>query len=107
MMIITRMHSSRMRTVLNSSRLLGVCMLPGGGACSRGVPAPGGLPAPGGACSRGGVCSKGKGVPAPGEGGGISACTDSDPPCGQTHTCKNITFTTSLQTVNITCYSHY
>ena len=42
----TRMHSSRMRTVHNSSRLLeGWCLLLGGG-CS------------GGACSWGGVCSR-------------------------------------------------
>ena len=52
----TRMHSSRMRTVRNSSRLRGVS-------------------APGGVCSGG--CLHG-GVSAPG--GGISACTEADPP---------------------------
>ena len=38
----TRMHSSRMRTIRNFSRLLegGACSL--GGACFQGVPAPGG-----------------------------------------------------------------
>ena len=75
------MHSSRMRTVRNSSCLLG-------GACSRGE----------------GVCSGG-GCLLPGVclllgGGGIPACTEAEPPpCGQTDRCKNITFTTSLQTV--------
>ena len=44
---LTRMHSSRVRTVRNSSRLPD-------GVCSRGTPAPGGVPALGG-------------VPAPGE----------------------------------------
>ena len=60
----TRMHSSRMRTVRNSSRLLG----PGG------------------------------------SGGGIPACTEADPHCGQRDRCKNITFATSLRTV-IRCVS--
>ena len=46
----TRMHSSRMRTVRNSSRLL----------------------------VWGGVCSRGGGSLVPG--GGIPACTDADPP---------------------------
>ena len=60
----------------------------------------------GGACSGGGgACSRpGEGMPAPGGGGGdgISACTEEDPPCGQTDRCKNITFATSLRTV-ISC----
>ena len=66
----TRMHSSRMRTVHSSSRLLG-----------------GGLSAAGGCLLLGG-------------GGGIPACTEADPPPrGQTDRCKNITFATSLRTV--------
>ena len=60
----TRMHSSGMRTVRNSSRLLG------------------GVPAPGGVCS-GGCLLPGWGVSALGvsaPGGGIPACTEADPP---------------------------
>ena len=60
----TRLHSSRMRTVRNSSRLPRGVSAPGGGlllgvgACSEGVPAPGGC--------------------------GIPACTEADPHlCGQ------------------------
>ena len=91
----------------------------GGGWClpgPRGVSAwfPGGLPGPGGVCLVPGGCLPGpRGVSAwsggclpglggclPGPGGdGIPACTEADtlPPCGQTHTCKNITLaTTSL-----------
>ena len=67
----------------------GVCFLgglPGQGGC---------LPGWGGVCLVGGVL--------PGLGGsGIPACTEADtlPPCGQTHTCKNITLaTTSLRPV--------
>ena len=70
------MHSSRMRTVRNSSRLgRRGCVLPGD------------------------VCSWG-GLSAPG-GGGIPACTEADtlPVDRMTDTCKNITFVTSLQTV--------
>ena len=62
-LILTRMHSSRMRT----GRSLTVCwsLLPGG-VCSGGVSAQG-VSAPGGVCSRGcllpgGVCSRGGGV---------------------------------------------
>ena len=74
----TRMHSSRMRTVCNSSRLLEGVSAPGRGAWS------------------GGVCSGGCLVP----GGGITACTEADPPVNRmTDTCKNITFATSLRTV--------
>ena len=72
------MHSSRMRTVRSSSRLLGGGLSGPGGTCSRDVPAlggrvptlgkgsaPKGVPAPGkGICSQGvcllqGVCSGG------------------------------------------------
>ena len=76
------MHSSTMRTVRNSSRLLGGggCLVPGG----RGVP------------GQEGACSGG--VPAPG-GDGIPACTpEAD---RQTDRCNNITFATSLRTVKI------
>ena len=71
------MHSSRMRTVRNSSRLL-----LGGG--EEGVPAPG--------------------VPAPGGGGIIPACTAADPPPVNriTDMCKNITFATLLWMVKFT-----
>ena len=68
----TRMHSSRMRTVRNRSRLLGGRCLLWGGSGPRGVPALGG--------------SGPREVPAPwgsGPGGGIPACTEADPP-GQT-----------------------
>ena len=61
------MHSSRMRTVCNSSRL-------GGGGSATGGSAMGGS-APRGVSTSWGVCSWG--------GGGIPACTEADPPCGQ------------------------
>ena len=59
----------------------GVCLVPGGG-----LPGPGGsLPGPGG----GGMASQ-------------HALRQTPPPCGQTHTCKNITLaTTSLRPVKI------
>ena len=86
----TRVHSSRMRTVRNRSRLLGEgCLLlgevpaRGGGVWSQGVPAPGG------GCLLLWVS---------GPGGGIPACTEADPPLW-TDRCKNITFATSLRTV--------
>ena len=74
----------------------------GGSAClvQGGLPGPGGyLPGPGGCLPAwsGGVC-----LPGPGGVSGIPACTKADtlPPCGQTHTCKNITLaTTSLRPV--------
>ena len=75
------MHSSRMRTVRNSSRLRGVYLVPAGDVWGAG------------------------GVPGPGEGvylvGGGTCPGTPTPPCGQTHTCKNITFATSLRTVKI------
>ena len=43
------------------------------------------------------VSAPGGGVP--GLGVGIPACTEADPPCGQTDICKNITFATLLRTV--------
>ena len=58
------MHSSRMRTVRNSSRL------------EEGVPAPGGVPAPRGVPAPWGVCSCGGLLPE----GGFPACTEADPP---------------------------
>ena len=76
----TRMHSSRMRTVRNSSGLLA-----GGGAWSVGG---GGVSALEGCLVLG---------------GGIPACTETDPPVNRmTDRCKNITLATSLRTVIIT-----
>ena len=113
--IKTRMHSSKMRTVCNSGRILGGCLLAGGCllrgvsapggvclggvysgecVCSRGVSALGGS-APGGVCS-GGVCSWG-GVCS--QGVYPSMHWGRHPPCGQTDACKNITFANSLRTV--------
>ena len=92
----------------------GGCLLLGGlllgGVCSGGVCSSRCL-LQGGVCSWGasvlrGVCSWGGllwGVSAP-RGCGIPACTGADtptPPCGQTDAYKNITFATSLRTVNI------
>ena len=97
-----------MRTVRNSSHLLG------GGCLLGGVPAPrGSVSVPGGCLLLGGACSQGRGVSAPGGcllrgGGRIPACTEADPPsCGQTHRCKNITFATSLRTVIISTGSQF
>ena len=55
------MHSSRMRTVRNSSCLLEAVPAPGEWG-----PAPGVMPAPGGT--------------APGDGSDIPSCTEADPP---------------------------
>ena len=102
-LIKQRMHSSRMCTVRNSS------CLPGWSAPGGSVPAPRGCtssqrgfvpPAGGGCLLPGGVPALGGGCLLP-RGGGIPACTEVDPPCGQTHRCKNITFATSLRTVII------
>ena len=60
------------------SRQGGVVPGPGGCTWSGGVPGLGGVPGPGGV--------PGQVLP---------------PPCGQTHSCKNITFATSLRTVII------
>ena len=70
-----------MRTVRNSSRLLGG---PGG------VPGMGGVPGPEGYLAR-------HSPPGPGPGGYLPRYS----PRGQTDTCKNITFATSLRTVII------
>ena len=109
-----------MRTIHSSSHLSrwgkdvccrGVCQLPGGcllrGVCSWGVCSQGGV------CS-GGVCSWGVSTPwggylrrgegcllLSGPGGSVSQhALRETPPCGQTHACENITFATSLRTVN-------
>ena len=96
-----------MRTVHNSSHLLGGCLL-GGVACSQGkcVCSRGGCLLLGGACSqgRGLICSWG--VPAPG-GPYPSMHWGRPPSCGQTHRCKNITFATSLRTVIISTGSQF
>ena len=97
------------------SRGMGV-FTPGGcllwGVPALGVSAPGGCLLQG-VCTQGGVCFQG--VSAPGRcllwgvsalGGGIPACTEqTSPRCGQTHACKNITFATSLRTVNISVHN--
>ena len=71
-----------------------------GGACSRG-----GGSAPGGcACSGGGVCSCSLGGGFWSRGVGVvsqHALRQNPPPHGQTDTCKNITFATSLRTLII------
>ena len=100
----TSMHSSRMHTVRNRSHLLGVggegvwsqggaCLLLGGSG-PRGRLVSGGCLVPGGVWSQGGSGPRGGLVP----GGGIPACSKADPPWDR-HTCKNITFATSLRTV--------
>ena len=66
------MHTARLLTVSPSMHCAWGVPAPGG-ACSGGVPAPGE-----GVSAVGGVCSWGRGS-APGE-GGISACTEADPP---------------------------
>ena len=112
----TRMHSSRMRTVRNSSRLLGGFSVLWKVASSsrrmpvpRGMSAPGGCPFPGGACSRG-VCSQwgacSWAVPVLGGawvcllwGGGMLACTEAEPPFGQTDRCKKLRW--KLESINM------
>ena len=101
---LTRMHSSRMRTIRNSSHLPGVsapkggCLLPGG-LPGLGVPGPGGS-APGGLVWGGlvlGGCLLWGGLL---WGCGIPTYTEADPPVNRmTDRCKNITFATSLRTV--------
>ena len=102
---LTRMHSSRMRTVRSSGRISGGGVpgpgrvylveggVPGPGGCTwfrGGVPGLGGVPGPGG------VYLVPGGVPGPWEG---AWSLTPPPPCGQTHACKNITFATSMRTV--------
>ena len=73
----------------------GVCLIWGGGC----LPGPGGSAWSRGVCLVwGGVCLVRGGLPDRGGGSGIPACTEADtlPPCGQTHTCKNITLATTL-----------
>ena len=71
----TRMHSSRMRTVRSSSHLSGE-----------------GLPQ---------YTPPVADPPRPGTPGADPPDQAHPSPCGQKHTCKNITFATSLRTVNI------
>ena len=104
--LLTRMHSSRMRT----GHSLTVCwsLLPGGGgsgpggclvwgeSAPRGVWSGGGQ-LPGGVCSgrvcsQGGLVQRGWGLVPGGPGlGGISQHALRQTPCGQTHACENIT----------------
>ena len=86
-----RMHSSRMRTFRNSSRHLG----------EGGYLVPGVVPGPGG-CTWSGGCTWCRGVYLVLGGCTWSregTCPGTPPPRGQTDTCKNITFVTSLRTV--------
>ena len=78
----TRMHSSRMCTVRNSSHLLvGGAWSPRGCLLLGWVPGPVGVTGPGGVPGPGGICSRGCLVP--GGWGGIPACTEADPLCEQ------------------------
>ena len=102
--LLTRMHSSRMRTVRSSDRISGVeVSAPGGCLLPAGVSALGGV-CYGGCLLLRGVCSGRcllRGVSA--LGGMVSQHalrqTPPPPPRGQTDACKNITFATSLRTV--------
>ena len=82
----TRMHSSRLRTVHCSSRLLGGVWMRGGGCLPTGAYLPRGLSACQGRClpARGGVCPGGSA-------GRVSARWVYTSPRGQTDTCENIT----------------
>ena len=102
-----------MRTVRSSGRIQGWCLVPGGSLCSGGVSLPrGGFSLPGGGLlARGGSGPGGspcRGGLVPGwcllrvGGYPIMHWGRQPPPCGQTDACKNITFATSLRTVNIT-----
>ena len=92
--LLTRMHSSRMRTIHYSGHLGGGGCLPRGclprgeGVCPGGVCLGGCLP--GGFCPGGG-CLPRRGVSAQ-EGGVCSGVCTPSPPHGQTDTCENITF---------------
>ena len=88
------MHSSRMRTVRNSSRLLG-----GSASVHAGIPPP---PPPGPGTppwehTPPAADPLGPGSPPPPR--SRHHFPRADHPCGQTGSCKNITFATSLRTV--------
>ena len=87
------MHSSRMRTVRNSSRLLG-----GSASVHAGIPPP---PPPTRHTPLGThtPCSRPPGTRPPPPPGSRHHFPRADHPCGQTDRCKNITFATSLRTV--------
>ena len=105
--VMTKMHSSRMRTVRSSGRIWGGCVCSGGGVCL--LPAGecllwgcllrGGVWSQRGVCSWGAVWSQGvsgpRGVWYPSMHWGRHP----HPPCGQTDACKNITFATLLRMV--------
>ena len=110
------MHCSRMRTVRNSSRLLaGGGLLhtpqqapPGAGTPPRaGTPLGAGPPPGAGTPLLPGAGTPGDTTPPPGDllhgmlGYHLQGMLGYHPSCGQTHTCKSITFTTSLRTVKI------
>ena len=97
------MHSSRMRTVRLPG---GVPGLRGGGpGPGRGCTWSGGVPGLGGFTWFQGVYLVTGGVPGPvgctWSQGGVPGPGPGTYPCGQTDTCKNITFATSLRTVKM------
>ena len=116
------MHSSRMRTILSSGHMLGGVPGPGGtscrgclvwgvylvprgdvpgkGVCWSRVSVPGGWGAALGGTRLGGVSSP-RGLFLISGGMLMGVYLVRHPPCGQTHTCKNITFATLLLTVNV------
>ena len=96
----TRMHSSRMRTVRSSSHLRGYTWSGGCTWSQGGDLVPRGVPSTRGMYLVPGVYLVLGGVPGLEGGTWSGGCTcPGTPPCGQTHTCKNITFATSLRTV--------
>ena len=122
----TRMHSSRMCTVCSSSHLLGSVPglggVPGQEVVVGGVPGPGVYLVPGGVPCLGGCTWSGGVVPGPGDVPSLGGCTwsgdipgprgvylvpwgctcpSTSPLWTDTHTCKNITFATSMWTVNM------
>ena len=110
MYMLTRMHSSRMRTGRSLTvccSLLpgagGVCLVPGGGCLPARSQGGFSLPGPRGVLP---ARSQGGGLPARSQGGGFSlpgprgGCPETPPVNRITHTCKNVTLaTTSLRPV--------
>ena len=116
-LIRTRMHSSGMRTVRSSSRLSlgGICLSACWDTTPRlGTPRPGTpqdqapLHGPGTPLDQAPPRSRppGPGTPLEADTPRDQAPSRSRPPCGQTDTCKNITFATSLGTVKMQCLNN-